>query len=94
MFAKAIGIAKDAKQQIQQGIKELKPFYENVYENGMIEKWHLPKPMEEMQKDMENEIENIDKGLQELEEDIVLHEKRLRDANNVQINKLMNGSSK
>ena len=85
---------KDAKQQIQQGIKELKPFYENVYENGMIEKWHLPKPMEEMQKDMENEIENIDKGLQELEEDIVLHEKRLRDANNVQINKLMNGSSK
>ena len=94
MFAKAIGIAKDAKQQIQQGIKELKPFYENVYENGMIEKWHLPKPMEEMQKDMENEIENIDKGLQELEEDIVLHEKRLREANNVQINKLMNGSSK
>ena len=94
MYRKAIALAKEAKSQIQQGIRDLKPYYEVVQENGTIERWDLPKPVDVMQKEMEDEITNLDNGLKELEEDVVLHETRLRDVNNPHINNLMNGSSK
>lgn len=94
MYRKAIAIAKDAKSQIEQGIKDLKPQYEIVQENGTIEKWDLPKPMHEMRKEMEDEITNIDNGLKELEEDVVIYEAKLKEANSPHLNKLMNGNSK
>ena len=68
MYTKAIAMATDAKSQIQQGIKDLKPYYEVVQENGTIERWDLPKPVDVMQKEMEDEITNLDNGLKELEE--------------------------
>lgn len=94
MFSKAIAIANDAKTQIQQGIKDLKPHYEVVQENGTIERWNLPKPVDVMRKEMEDEIVNIDKGLIELQEDIVIYEKQLRDADNAYIKKLLNEFAK
>jgi rubrerythrin len=94
MYRKAIAMAKDAKSQIEQGIRDLKPYYEFVQENGTIEKWDLPKPMDEMRKEMEDEIANINNGLKELEEDVILYESRLIAVNNPHLNKLMNGSSK
>ena len=94
MFRKAIAIAKDAKTQIQQGIKDLRPYYEVVQENGTMQRWDLPKPMDEMRKEMEDEIANIDNGLKELEEDVVIYEAKLKEANNPHLNKLMNGNSK
>lgn len=93
MMRKAVAIAEDAKKQIEQGIKDLKPHYEFVQENGTIEKWNLPKPMDEMKKEMEEEIQNIDNGLVELKKDINLHEATLRESNNPYLMKLMNGKS-
>ena len=88
IFGRAIAKAKEAREQIQSGIKELKPQYEYILENGQTETWHLPKPMDEMKADMELEIANIDKGLLELEEDIVIYDKKLRELNNPIINRI------
>jgi len=88
LFKRAISKAHEAKIQIQDGIKDLKPHYERVLEDGSIEVWHLPKSMDEMKDDMELEIKNIDKGLKELEEDIVIYETKLKSFNNPILNKL------
>lgn len=88
LFKRAIDKAKEAKLQIEDGIKELKPFYEQVLEDGKIEIWHLPKSMDEMKADMELEITNIDNGLLELEEDIVIYEAKLKNLDNPIINRL------
>ena len=88
IFGRAIAKAKEAREQIQSGIKELKPQYEYILENGQTETWHLPKPMDEMKADMELEIANIDKGLLELEEDIVIYDTKLRELNNPIINRI------
>jgi len=57
-------------------------------EDGRIEIWHLPKPMDEMKADMELEIQNIEKGLKELEEDIVIYESKLKNLDNPILNRL------
>lgn len=90
IFGRAIAEAKEAKEQIENGIKELKPFYEQILEDGRIEIWHLPKPVEEMKADMELEISNINKGLEELEEDIVIYEAKLKNLDNSILNRLFN----
>jgi len=90
LFNRAIAQALEAKKQIEDGIRELKPFYEQVLEDGRIEVWHLPKPMEEMKADMELEIANIEKGLGELEEDIVIYEAKLKNLDNPILNRLFN----
>lgn len=88
LFGRAIAMAKEAKAQIEDGIKELKPHYEQVLEDGRIEIWHLPKPMDEMKAEMEEEIANIEKGLSELEEDIVIYEEKVRGVDNPILNRL------
>jgi hypothetical protein len=88
LFGRAINMAKEAKAQIEDGIKELKPHYEQVLEDGRIEIWHLPKPMDEMKAEMEEEIANIEKGLSELEEDIVIYEEKVRGVDNPILNRL------
>jgi hypothetical protein len=88
LFGRAIDMAKEAKAQIEDGIKELKPHYEQVLEDGKIEIWHLPKPMDEMKAEMEEEIANIKKGLSELEEDIVIYERKVRGVDNPILNRL------
>ena len=88
LFRRAIASAKEARAMIEDGIRELKPHYEQVLEDGRIEIWHLPKPMDEMKADMELEIANIDKGLVELEEDIVIYENKFREIDNPILNKI------
>ncbi len=88
LFKRAIAKASEARKQIEDGIKELRPYYEQVLEDGKIEVWHLPKPMDEMRADMELEIANIDKGLKELEEDIVIYETKLKNLDNPILNRL------
>jgi hypothetical protein len=88
LFRRAIAMATEARIQIESGIKELKPQYEYILENGETEIWHLPKPMDEMKADMELEISNIDKGLAELEEDIVIYDTKLRELDNPIINRI------
>jgi hypothetical protein len=88
LFRRAIAMATEARTQIESGIKELKPQYEYILENGQTEIWHLPKPMDEMKADMELEIANINKGLAELEEDIVIYDNKLRELNNPIINRI------
>jgi hypothetical protein len=94
MFQKAIGRGKDAIAQITQGIKDLKPYYEQILENGQIERWDLPKPIDEMRKEMEDEIQTIQKGVSELEEDIVILEDTLKKVDNPLVQKLFNGNTK
>lgn len=88
LFRRAIARAVEARSMILDGIKELKPHYEQVLEDGRIEIWHLPKPMDEMKAEMELEIANIDKGLLELEEDIVIYEDVLKKLDNPIINRI------
>jgi hypothetical protein len=88
LFRRAVAQATEAKSQIEDGIKELKPHYEQILEDGRIEIWHLPKPMDEMKADMELEIQNIEKGLKELEEDIVIYESKLKNLDNPILNRL------
>jgi hypothetical protein len=88
LFGRAIDMAKEAKAQIEDGIKELKPHYEQVLEDGRIEIWHLPNSMDEMKAEMEEEIANIEKGLSELEEDIVIYEGKVRGVDNPILNRL------
>ena len=88
LFKRAVARAKEAKLQIEDGIKELKPHYEQILEDGRIEIWHLPKSMDEMKADMELEISNINKGLLELEEDIVIYETKLKNLDNPILNRL------
>lgn len=88
LFKRAIAQATEARKQIEDGIRELKPHYEQVLEDGRIEIWHLPKPVDEMKADMELEIANIDKGLIELEEDIVIYENKLKELNNPILNRI------
>lgn len=88
LFRRAIDRAKEARMQIEDGLRELRPQYEHVLENGQIEIWHLPKPMDEMKADMELEIANIDKGLLELEEDIIIYEDVLKKIDNPIINRI------
>lgn len=71
MFTKALGIANDTIDKIEQGIKDLKPYYEFILENGTIERWDLPKSVDEMRKDMELEISRIKSEMAELQEDII-----------------------
>lgn len=78
MSKKAIELGKEAKSQIEQGIRDLKPYYEFVHEDGRLERWDLPKPMDEMRKEMEEEIANIDKGLAEFEEDVLTYGEQLK----------------
>lgn len=94
MFRKAIDIGKDSIAQITQGIKDLKPYYEQILENGQIERWDLPKPMDEMRKEMEEEIEKIQSGVKELEEDIVIYDEKLKSIDNSLVQKLFNGNTK
>ena len=88
LFNRAIAKAVEARKQIEDGIRELKPHYEQILEDGRIEIWHLPKPMDEMKADMELEIANIDKGLLELEEDVVIYESKLKELNNPILNRI------
>lgn len=94
MFRKAIDIGKDSIAQITQGIKDLKPYYEQILEDGRIERWDLPKPMDEMRKEMEEEIEKIQSGVKELEEDIIIYDEKLRKIDNPLVQKLFNGNTK
>lgn len=94
MFRKAIDIGKDSIAQITQGIKDLKPYYEQILEDGRIERWDLPKPMDEMRKEMEEEIEKIQSGIKELQEDIVIYDEKLKGIDNPLVQKLFNGNAK
>ena len=81
---KAQALLSDAKARM--GLGEDKPW--QILEDGRIEIWHLPKPMDEMKAAMEAEIANIDNGLLELEEDIVVYEAKLKELNNPIINRI------
>ena len=61
---------KQRIEELKQSLTELKPYYEFVNEDGTIEKWSLPKPIDEMKAEMQ---EIIDTGVIELQE---LEEKR------------------
>jgi len=51
--------------ELKQSLAEVKPYYEYVNEDGTIEKWTLPKPVDEVKAEIQ---EIIDKGEIELKE--------------------------
>lgn len=79
MYTRAMGVAKDIIKEIESGIRELKPYYETVAENGEIERWELPKPMDVMKAEMEEEITKLNEGLKEIQEDFVVCQSKLKD---------------
>ena len=82
MYSRAIAMGEDAIKEIQSGITDLKPYYETILENGTIERWELPKPVDVMRKEMEDEIEQIKTGVEELRTDIAGFETALKGASN------------
>ena len=51
-------------EELKQSLTEIKPFYEYVNEDGTVEKWELPKSVEETKADIQ---EMIDIGTKEIE---------------------------
>ena len=52
-------------EELKHSLTELKPYYEYVNQDGTVEKWNLPKPIEEVTADI---LEMIDNGEIELKE--------------------------
>jgi L-fucose mutarotase/ribose pyranase (RbsD/FucU family) len=66
IYTRMIVEGKIKLDELKHSITELKPYYEFVNEDGTIEKWSLPKPIDEIQKDIEEMIENGEKEIQDI----------------------------
>jgi len=70
VYTRMIIYGKQRIEQLNQSLSEVKQHYEYVNEDGSIEKWELPKPIEEVKAEIQ---EMIDSGEAELK---IIEEKR------------------
>jgi hypothetical protein len=54
--------------ELKHSLTELKPYYEFVNEDGTIEKWSLPKPIDKMKAEMQEMIDNGEKEIEAIVE--------------------------
>ena len=62
-----IVFGKTKLEELKQSLKDIKPFYEYVNEDGTVEKWELPNSIEDTKKDIQEMIDNGTKEIEELE---------------------------
>ena len=51
---------------VKQSINEIKPYYEFINEDGSVEKWSLPKPVDEVKVEIQEMIDNGEIELKEI----------------------------
>lgn len=68
VWTNMIVYGKQRIEQLKQSLEELKPFYEYVNEDGSVEKWNLPKSIDETKEEIQEMINSGSNEIQELEE--------------------------
>ena len=68
VWTNMIVYGKQRIEQLKQSLEELKPFYEYVNEDGSVEKWNLPKSVDETKEEIQEMINSGSNEIQELEE--------------------------
>ena len=53
-------------EELKQSINEIKPYYEFINEDGSVEKWNLPKPVDEVKVEIQEMIDNGEIELKEI----------------------------
>ena len=64
IYTRMIVEGKIKLDELKHSLTELKPYYEFVNEDGTIEKWSLPKPIDEMKAEMQEMIDNGEKEIE------------------------------
>jgi hypothetical protein len=55
-------------EELKHSLTELKPYYEFINEDGTVEKWSLPKPIDEVKIEIQEIIDNGEIELKEVVE--------------------------
>jgi hypothetical protein len=66
IYTRMIVEGKIKLEELKQSILELKPYYEFINEDGSVEKWSLPKPVDEVKKEIQEMIDNGEIELKEI----------------------------
>ena len=53
-------------EELKQSILEIKPYYEFINEDGSVEKWSLPKPVDEVKAEIQEIVDNGEIELKEI----------------------------
>ncbi len=67
VWIKMIVFGKTKLEELKQSLSEVKEQYEYVNEDGTVEKWNLPKSVDEVKSDIQEMIDNGTKEIEELE---------------------------
>ena len=66
IYTRMIVEGKIKLEELKQSINELKPYYEFINEDGSVEKWSLPKPVDEVKVEIQEMIDNGEIELKEI----------------------------
>ena len=66
IYTRMIVEGKIKLEELKQSILELKPYYEFINEDGSVEKWSLPKPVDEVKTEIQEMIDNGEIELKEI----------------------------
>jgi len=66
IYTRMIVEGKIKLEELKQSILELKPYYEFINEDGSVEKWSLPKPVDEVKAEIQEMIDNGEIELKEI----------------------------
>jgi hypothetical protein len=66
IYTRMIVEGKIKLEELKQSINEIKPYYEFINEDGSVEKWSLPKSVEEVKVEIQEMIDNGEIELKEI----------------------------
>jgi hypothetical protein len=66
IYTRMIVEGKIKLEELKQSINEIKPYYEFINEDGSVEKWNLPKPVDEVKVEIQEMIDNGENELKEI----------------------------
>jgi hypothetical protein len=66
IYTRMIVEGKIKLEELKQSINEIKPYYEFINEDGSVEKWSLPKPVDEVKTEIQEMIDNGEIELKEI----------------------------
>lgn len=58
IYTRMIVEGKIKLEELKQSLEEIKPYYEFINEDGSVEKWSLPKPVDEVKAEIQEIIDN------------------------------------
>jgi hypothetical protein len=66
IYTRMIVEGKIKLEELKQSINEIKPYYEFINEDGSVEKWSLPKPVDEVKAEIQEMVDNGEIELKEI----------------------------